>query len=243
MGGERWQPQAGRKGQPSAITAAKARAGRSSWGEGEGQLCSPQVKQGFITTCFGRNLLWPWACRRRNLVLQRGKQAEREGGEELPEPQSRSELGLEICSRPPLLSSGHSSLRTLNLCISWAFPPIPSRQLHRAQTTTACHPASPGLHEPSAQSPSQPSATQFSKHHHACTAQTGWLHLVPSPSTKLGETVPFFSPRLRATPLPRSPAPRRHNPGLAAPHAGRMPVGYWWDGWATWQTDVYTTGG
>lgn len=166
-------------------------------------------------------------------MLQRGKQAEGEGGEGLPEPQSGSELGLEICSRLPLLCSGHSSLQTLNLCISWGLLPVPSWQLHRAQTTTACHPASPGLHEPSARSLSQPSATRFSKHHHACTTQTGQLHLVPSPSTKLGETIPLFSPRLWATPPPRSPAPRRHSPGLATPHAGGMPVGYWWNGWGT----------
>ena len=71
--------------------------------EGEGPLRSPQLKPGFVATRFGRNLPWSRARQRRNLVLEREKQAEQEGGEGLPKIQSGSELGLEICSRLPLL--------------------------------------------------------------------------------------------------------------------------------------------
>lgn len=131
----------------------------------------------------------------------------------MPEPQSRSELGLEICSRPPLLSSGHSSLRMLNLCISWAFPPIPSWQLHRAQTTTACHPASPVLHEPSARSPNQPSATQFSKHHHACTHHAD--RVAPShtkPQHKAGGNHPFLLAEAVGNPSATQPCTKMAQP-------------------------------
>lgn len=146
---------------------------------------------------------------------------EEEGGEG---PGVRA--GVKICSRLTLLCLSHSWLQTPHLCVSWGLPPSPSWHL-RARATTACHPASPGLHKPPRPEP-EPTLSHAVFHTHPPTVD--WA--APScPKAQHearwgGETIPLFSPRLRATPLAGSPAPRRHGPGPAAPRAGGMLVGW-----------------
>lgn len=90
--------------------------------------------------------------------VRKEKRGVGEGGEG-----SARQRGSELHCRLLLLWLGHSSLQTLNLCISWGLPPAPAWQLCRAQTTTARHRASSPLSH----------------------TQHGWLHLEPSPSTEL----------------------------------------------------------